>query len=347
MWDTGYSQRANPPADLSRLLAFVRSDVSQLALNLSGLHVVAPAGSGYRAAMATLALLGGAASVTAITLPTNRFHSAQESADATIALASLAGVSGALKIDERIDHATCRITNLLVNSAATRPITRSIIERLPQHTVIALMHEAWMLLRREIDIKACQDHRVPISAVNESHPAIGGKEYWPALCLRLLENAGISVSGSDIALIGGNPLANNLEQGIRAAGGQVVVFPNPDMLFTHSWDAIVLAQRPTARPRLTVRDLGRIAKIAPGTIIIQYWGDIDRKAAHYFGLDVWPRRAPGKGHMAMPLEALGPEPAVRVLAGSLKAAELVLAGGPIGPHGVAQLLNFSDWSFEP
>jgi hypothetical protein len=347
MWNTEYSQRANTQTDTSRMLSLVRSNVNRFALNLSGLHVVAPASSGGQAALATLALLAGAASVTAITLPTTRYHSAEESANATLSLASLAGVRGGLRINERIDHLTCRNTNLLVNSAPTRPITRSIIERLPKHTVIAMMHEAWMLLNGEIDLRACQEHRVSISAVNESHPAIGGKEYQPALCLRLFESAGIPVSGSDIALICGNPLAPNLEQGIRAAGGQVVVFPNPDMVFAHSWDAIVLAQRPTDRPRLNIRDLGRIAGIAPGAVIVQYWGDIDRKAAHYFGLDVWPPRAPGKGQLAVPLEALGPEPAVRLLAGSLKAAELVLAGGPLDPHGLAQLSSFSDWSFEP
>ncbi|WP_265519407.1 hypothetical protein [Nitratireductor luteus] len=296
--------------------------------------------------MATLALLAGAASVTAITRPSNRYHSAEEAADTTLSLASLAGVHAGLRVSERIDHLTCRSTNLLVSSGPTGPVTRSIIERLPRPSVIATMHEAWMLLKGEIDIMACQEHQVPISAVNESRPAIGGADYQPALCLKLLEAAGVAIVGATVALICGNPLARNLEEGMQAAGVKVVVFPNPSTMFTHSWDAIVLAQRPTDQPSLGIRDLGRIAEAAPNATIIQYWGDIDRKAAHYFGLEVWPPRAPGKGQMGMPLEALGPAPTVRLLAGALKAAELVLAGGVTGHGGVAQLLNFSDWSHE-
>ncbi|MCT7375586.1 hypothetical protein [Chelativorans salis] len=329
---------------MPRVLSLIQKNVGDFTLDLSGLHVVVPAAAGYRAATATLALMAGAASATAITRPSNRYYSAQEAADVTSSLAALAGVRGRLRISERIDHQTCSNTNILVNSDPIPPITRSIIERLPRRSVIAMMSEPWMLLRGEIDIRACQEHRVPISAVNESHPAIGGEDYHAALCLKLFQEAGIPLDKAAVALICGNPLARDLKRGMRAAGAQVEVFPNPDMVFTHSWNAVVLAQRPTDRPSLGIHDLGRIAKVAPNAVILQYWGDIDRKAARYFGLKVWPPRTPGKSQMGMPLEALGPEPMVRLIAGTLKAAELVLAGGTPGPGGVAQFFNASDWS---
>ncbi|WP_246225888.1 hypothetical protein [Chelativorans xinjiangense] len=329
---------------MPKVLSLIQKNVGDFALDVSGLHVVVPATVGYRAATATLALLAGATSATAITRPSNRYHSAQEAADITLSLAALAGVRGRVTISERIDHQTCSNTNILFNSEPIPPITRSIIERLPRHSVIAMVSEPWMLLKGEIDIRACQEHGIPISAVNESHPAIGGADYQAALCLKLFQEAGIAIGKASVALICGNPLARNLERGMRAAGAQVEVFPNPDMVFTHSWDAVVLAQRPTNRPSLGIHDLGRIAKVAPNAVILQYWGDIDRKAARYFGLKVWPPRTPGKSQMGMPLEALGPEPTVRLIAGALKAAELVLAGGPSGPGGVAQLFNSSDWT---
>ncbi len=324
------------------MLSLIHGNARAFELDLSGLRVVVPADNGYLAAAATLALVAGAASVTAITPQTNRFRSAEEAAEATLALASLAGLNRNLSIEERIDHQTCRTTNLLVSSDPIRPVTRSIIERLPDRAVVALLHEAWMSIKGEVDVEACREHGVPISAVNESHPLVGGADYQPALCLELFSVAEVAVANAAVALICDNPLADNLERGLREAGAQVVVFSRADLVFEHSWDAVVLALRPMDEPRLGIRDLGLIAKAAPEATIIQYWGDIDRKAARYFELTVWPPRTPGKGQWGLPLETLGPEPVLRRITGALKAAQLILSGAPTQPGGLAQILAPND-----
>jgi len=342
MWHASSSQRAIAQTDMPRMLSLIHRMAESFAINLSGLNVVVPAATGYMAGAATLALLAGAATVTAVPRPSNRYHSAQEAIDITHALAALANVDERLRMKERIDHQTCSTTNVLLNSDPIRPITRSIIERLPSRAVIATMREAWMILDSDIDLKACRDHHVPVSAVNESHHQVGGAEFQPALCLKLFEAPEVVVDRAVIALICDNPLAYNLQRGLRAAGAQVVVFQNPDSVFAHPWDAIVLAQRPADKPRLSITDLGKIAKVAPGAVIIQYWGDVDRKAARYFGLSVWPPRSPGKGQMGIPMEMLGPEPTLHLLGGALKAAELVLAGEPLDPEGVAQLVDLDE-----
>ncbi|MDZ5697838.1 hypothetical protein [Chelativorans sp. M5D2P16] len=328
---------------MPRMLALIQRCAERLTLDLSDLHVVAPATTGYQAATATLALLAGAASVTAVTRPSNRYHSAGESADVTESLAALAGVHNELRICERIDHQTCSSANILINCDPVRPITRSLIERLPDRAVIAVAGEPWTLLAGDIDVKASREHRIPVSAVNESHPDVGGTDYHPALCMKLFSAARVAVRDARVALICGNPLAGNLERGLRAAGARIVVFPRPDMVFEHAWNAVVLAQRPTTDMQLDIRDLGHLAKVAPDAVILQYWGDIDRKAARYFGLEVWPPRTPGRGRLGLPLEVLGPEPTVQLAASALKAAELVLAGKPLHPGGLAQVLNPNEW----
>lgn len=342
MTNSGSPERAFPQTDTTRMLSLIHGNIRTFELNLSGLRVIVPADNGSLAAAATTALVAGAASVTAITPQTNRFRSAEEAAEATRALASVAGLSRNLSIEERIDHQTCRTTNLLVSSDPVGPVTRSIVERLPDRAVVALMHEAWMLIRGEVDVEACREHDVPISAVNESHPLVGGAEYQPALCLELFRAAEVSAANAAVALICDNPLADNLERGLRGAGAQVAVFPRADLVFEHSWDAIVLALRPLDEPRLGIRDLGVIAKAAPAATIIQYWGDIDRKAARYFELSVWPPRTPGKGQWGLPLETLGAEPVLRRITGALKSAQLVLAGAPTQPGGLAQVLTQND-----
>ncbi|WEX10471.1 hypothetical protein [Chelativorans sp. AA-79] len=321
------------------MLSLIHRMTESFGLNLAGLNVVVPAASGYMAAAATIALLGGASSVTAVTRPSNRYYSAQEAADVTHSLAALARVDQGLAMRDRIDHQTCSSTNILLNSEPIRPITRSIVERLPPHSAIATLREAWMVLDDDLDMDACREHEIPVAAVNQSHPLIGGAEFQPALCLKMFETAGMAVDRAVIALICDNPLAYNLQRGLREAGAQVVVFQSPDVVFSHPWDAVVLAQRPERKPRLDIGDLGKLAKVAVDTVVVQYWGDIDRKAARYFGLKVWPPRSPGKGQMGMPIEMLGPEPMLRLIAGALKSAELVLAGEPLDPEGVAQRVD--------
>lgn len=343
MMKTDCSEKTIERDDLARMLPLIRANVQAFALDLSGLHVVAPADSGYLAATASIALIAGAASVTAITPPSTRFRSADEAAEATLTLATLAGVSCNLIISERIDHPTCRMVNVLINSDPVQPITRSIIERLPENAVIALMHEAWMLIDGEVDVEACREHRVAISGVNEAHALVGGAEYQPALCLELFTAAEVPVNNAAVALICDNPLVKRLEAGLRRAGAQVAVFPSANVIFDHKWDAVVLAQRPAQQARLGIRDLAHIAEAAPDATVIQYWGDIDRKAAHYFELEVWPPRTPGRGQWGVPLETLGAEPVLRRVTGALKAAQLVLAGAPIEPQGLAQTVTQTDF----
>lgn len=342
MANTGNSERVIPQADMNRMVSLIHRNARTFALDLSGFHVVVPAAAGYLGAAATFALVAGAASVTAITPASTRFRSAEEAAATTQALASLAGVGRGLTISERIDDETCRVTNVLINDDPIRPVTRSLIERLPDRAVIALMHEPWMLLHGDVDLDAADEHGVAVSAINESHPLVGGSLYRPALCLTLLEAAEVTVDQASVALICDNPLANDLERGLREAGAQVAVFPSPETVVEHPWTVVVLAQRPSEQVRLGIRDLGHIAKAVPGALIVQYWGDIDRKAARYFELRVWPPRTPGRGQWGMPLDVLGAEPNFGRIAGAFRSAQAILSGEALTPEGLAQIVTLDE-----
>lgn len=325
--------------EMSEMLSLVRRSVEALAIDIAGLNVVAPAVRGYEATATTIALLAGASTVTAIALPSTRFHSAEEAANATVGLAELAGFEDRVTVQERIDHHTCASANIVISSGPVRPITRSVIERLPRHAVVSMLGETWKLIPGEIDVAACQEHGIPISGVNENHPEVGGLTYQPALCLRMLRAAEVEVRGAMIALVCDNPLGQILERGLRAGGAQVFLFATAHDIMAGEWQGVVLAQRPGDQVSLGIRELGMIAKAAPKAVIVQYWGDIDRTAARYFELRVWPPRTPGKGQMGMPLEALGPEPTVRLIAGGLKAAQLALEGKAPSPDSLLQLFG--------
>ena len=69
-----------------------------------------------------------------------------------------------------------------------------------------------------------------------------------------------------------------------------------------------------------------LGELAPGTVLVQYWGDADRAAAAAAGVPVWPPEAPHPGHMGVLPSAVGPEPIVRLQAGGLKVGEVLARG---------------------
>ena len=120
-------------------------------------------------------------------------------------------------------------------------------------------------------------------------------------------------------------LAPFIERGLIGAGASV------DRVETLSratndrtYDAILVALRPGPEPVLSAEDAVTIRDYWPGAVVAQFWGDIDRSALSAAAIPVWPIEAPAPGHMGILPSAIGPEPIVRLQAGGLKVAELLL-----------------------
>jgi hypothetical protein len=84
--------------------------------------------------------------------------------------------------------------------------------------------------------------------------------------------------------------------------------------------------------------LQRLAAAAPEALLGQFWGDVDRPAARAAGFRVAPASEPAPGHMGILLNALGPQPIVRLQAGGLRAAELLWRGEAPSAEGIAHEL---------
>jgi hypothetical protein len=80
-------------------------------------------------------------------------------------------------------------------------------------------------------------------------------------------------------------------------------------------DAVVVALRPRPEPVLDAIETSRLADRWPGTVVAQFWGDIDRQRLAAAGVPYWPVDPPAPGHMAILPSDIGPEPVVRLQAG--------------------------------
>ena len=81
---------------------------------------------------------------------------------------------------------------------------------------------------------------------------------------------------------------------------------------------------PTGFPVITSADVSWIARRWPTSVVVQFWGDIDRAYLGEAGISYWPVQAPPAGHMAILPSQPGPEPVVRLQAGGLKVASVLL-----------------------
>jgi hypothetical protein len=330
---------AEAASGTAAMLASITRRVAALDLDLTGKVVVTEAATGAYACTATIAAVAGAARVIARARDTRRHGTARDAAEATLGLARAAGVAERIEVVGELSDAALSGCDILTNSGHLRPITRGMVELLPRHAVIGLMFEAWEFRGADLDLAACRERGIRVAAVNERHQDVAVFPFLGPLAVRLLEDAAIVGAGSRVALLCDNPFAGFILDGLRAAGFSVEGFESVSCLPADRWDAVLVALDPFNNAPLGAGDFARLAEVAPGAAVAQFWGDIDRAAAVQAGFgNIVPVVEPGPGHMGILLNALGPEPIIRLQAGGLKAAELVLAGGELVAGGVAEVL---------
>ncbi len=328
---------SQPAFASARLLEIMRATLARTELDLSGLTILTEAATGAYCVTPVIAALANADRVYALTRP-SRYGSIAEVKACTIGLATLAGVADRVEIIETIDNEVLARADIVTNSGHLRPLTRSIISKLPQHCIIALMFETWEFRTSDIDLAAARERSIPIVGVNERHPAVDVFSYLGPLCVNMLHEAGVPVYGSRIALLCDNDFSSFIARSLIGLGADIRSFSEVASLERGHWDAIVLALQPAAGPRIDALGASHLARVAPNAIMVQLWGDADRAAIEATGVSVWPRQAPAPGHMGVLLSAIGPEPIIRLQTGGLRAAEWVRRGKAIEVGSIAEIL---------
>lgn len=321
------------------VLEGMRRRIADLLLDLTGLNVVTEAATGAYACTAVIAAMAGAASVRAVAKDTRQHGSYEDAVAATLRLGQGAGVADRVSFSRAATPDILANCDILTNSGRLRPISRDMIEQLPPTAVIGLMFEAWEFREADLDLAACRARGIRIAAVNERHPDIGVFPFLGPLCVRLLGDAGVPLASSRVALLCENAFAPFILQGLTFARCSASRFDCAAAMPPADWDVVVVALDPGRNAPLGNADFARLAVVARGARIAQFWGDIDRAAAARHGFTgIIPAIEPDKGHMGILLGALGPEPIIRLQAGGLKAAEFVRRGGYPGKGAVAELL---------
>ena len=299
--------------------------INRCQLDLSGCAVLTEAASGAYVVTPVLAAMAGA-QVKALAAATS-YATAAELQAATTDLARLAGVAKRIQLVEAKNPEVVGAADIVTNSGQVRPIDATMIAQMKPSAVIPLMYESWEFRQSDLDLDACRARGIPVAGTNEDHPAVDCLAFVGNMALKQLHDAGIAVYQSRITLLCDNSFGPFIARTLRSAGAGVLMAPRltPGVL-SDPCDAVLLALRPTSGVQLTEADARLLGELAEGTVLVQYWGDVDRAALAVAGIPVWPPDAPRAGHMAILPSAIGPEPVVRLQAGGLKVGELLASG---------------------
>jgi hypothetical protein len=310
-----------PGLSADRLERMVGEAVERCALDLSGRTVLTEAASGAYVVTPLIAALAGA-QVTAVT-GDSRYGSVTEVERATMDLARSLGVAGRITITTQREPALFAAADVITNSGHVRPIVGDIAAAIRPDAVLPLMFEAWELQpgRLDIDLDALGARGVQIAGTNERHPHVDVFSYLGPMAVTHLADAGVSAYGSRIAVLCDNPFGEYIVDGLKAVGADVDAAPTLDDLADAGPNALLVAMTPTRSSSLSATDLSKIAATWPGCVIVQFWGDIDRAICP---LPHWPVHPPPRGHMGVLPSRVGPEPVVRLQAGGLKVAQVLL-----------------------
>lgn len=325
--------------EVASVIDAIRECIGTLQLDLDGQVVVTGAGFGSEAITATAAALAGARRVFALTAERKKHARSPATSWDALDLATDAGHSARLEILRRMHPHHWNDVDILVSCPRTLPISRSTVEYLRPNSVVALMAEPWELSPEMVDLNACSEMQVKVAAPNLEHPSINLHPDLARLCCRLLHDAGINARDTRIALLCDTPCRRYIEDALIEQGARVTVFAHPQMLLPEMWDAVVVALRPAEKPSMDINGLARVFEAAHGSLLIQFSGEIDRLAARYFGLRVWPPRKPARGQLGVSSEILGWHPTIRRLVGGLKAAEMARRGADLRRDGIGSIVG--------
>ncbi|MEU5940861.1 hypothetical protein ABZ807_17090 [Micromonospora sp. NPDC047548] len=315
---------ASPATRLARLVADAAARVE---LDLTDRVVLTEAATGAYVVTPVLAALAGAARVHAWTRA-SRHGSVAEVHAQTEALAAQFGVADRITITDHRSLADVAAADVVTNSGHVRPIDATLVAAMKPGAVVPLMFEAWEIQagRFDLDLERLRQRGVAVAGTNERHPSVDVFSYLGLMAVKALIDAGIPTYGTHLGVLCDNPFEDYLVRGLRGAGARSVTAAASvaGLSPAAALDALVVSLRPTGGSVLSPATVEEIATRWPGLPVVQYWGDLDRAALDAAGLPYWPMIPPSPGHMAVLPSAVGPDPIVRLQAGGLKVAEVLL-----------------------
>lgn len=328
---------SRPGLNSRRLVRLMAVAIDRCALDLGGRAVLTEAANGAYVVTPVLAAMAGA-DVYALAADT-AYASAGEIRELTVELAKLAGVADRIQLVSSKDASYISGADIVTNSGQVRPIDAQMVAHMKPTAVVPLMYESWEFRQSDVDLEACHARGIAVAGTNERHQDVDVFSFLGPMAVKQIQDAGVAVLGSRVLLLCDNHFGPFIMQELESVGAEVIQagILTPDLLKPYC-DVVLLALQPGETAVLDAADARMLGELAPGVVLVQYWGDADRPALAGAGVAMWPADPPRAGHMGILPSALGPEPIIRLQAGGLKVGELLARGiGNLSPDDLIRI----------
>ena len=306
-----------------RLLETIDARIAAIGLDLSGLTVLTDARTEEDFVTILLAARAGARRIVAAA-----------PARATVRSAQVEAMLRRLNAEETLTSEIEFVQGLTADMASgvdivaverqSSLIKPALLSLMPSRSVLAMLFDCRGAVSGGLDARQRDAYDLKVAGADLADRDSGVADYLAPLCLLQIAQAGADPMGARCLLLCDNEMKGLLASGLQGAGADVVIRPSLADVSEGPFDLVVLAMTPSRDYRLDLADVSRLPELMPTGLVVQFWGDIDRSAARYFSVDIWPPVHPGRGQMGIRLAALGSEPVVAIRAQALQSAALAL-----------------------
>ena len=333
--------------NMVRLRNKINQAINRLNLDLSGTIVLTEAATGAYSVTPVIAAVAGA-KVYAYTKD-SRFGSVKEVKNQTFKLLSQFETSiDRITIIEELNPQIISSADVITNSGHLRPLNNKLLKYSKKGVVIPLMYEAWELRDSDIDLKLCREMGIKVGATNERHPAIDVFNYLGDMAIRLILDAGLCMYGNRFVLICNNDfgpyIAKSLTQNCISVAvcdlkehrskyanlpidwiGDFLDFSIPKKY--RNCEAIIFTAYPFEKTWIGDNAPIQIEKLKSefeNPYILRYAGHLDEEQCKD-RIEFYPDLVQA-GHMGILPSDIGNDPIIKLQAGGLKVAELLIKG---------------------
>lgn len=314
-----------------KCIRLIKNCIKDFKLDLSGLVVLTEAATGYYSLTSTICALAGAKKVYAIAKD-SKYGTLEYIKKITNELIEKSEVNkNVIEIFTEKTPDIISKVDIITNSGNVRPIDANMIKHMKPTAVVTLMYETWEFRKQDVDLIACKNKGIMVMGTDESIKEIDMFKYSGPLCLKLINKPDLNLKNSNFVVIGNNIFAKNIIKFLSNGGANISninlnnnikeikkklknidfliisIYPNKEIIVRK--ECIISAKE--------------LKELSPNVLVVQFFGNVDRKELNKFNIPIVPKNNPGEGHMGLNIHALGPEPVIKLNTGSLKVGEIM------------------------
>lgn len=310
-------------------IAYIRSVIQLLNLNLEGLTVLTEIGSSYYFYTPFIAALSGAKKVFAWT-GTNSYFECNELVSQAVQLTQQLNLEHIIEFsvnEKPVTH--IQEADVITNSGFLRPLDADFLAHCKKTVSISLMFEAWEIRESDIDIKFCIENGLQVGGIWENHPKLGVFESVGHLAIKLAMEAGHEIYQNQIIIWSDDDFGTVTEKYFNQLNPKKVIKTLDRQTVLENLaqtDFIYFCSNHEKRTILgndsdAIFTWKELKELNPSISIVHLYGKFDLKTIGNENIQVYPEQNGRAEYMSKTLTYLGMKPTLNLLVGGMKVGE--------------------------